>query len=111
MKTYILRNIKTGWEGGVTEKMYQDRLKRKNGDYIDPRNTESTDKDEVPAESAESNEGTAQVTSLVINGEAQWVVTSRSPGWFDVVRGDEVANEKGLREAAAEELASQLNAS
>lgn len=100
MKAFILRNTKTGWEGGVTEKIYIDRLRSKKSDYIDPRIHKSND----------------EVSEVIADPEVQdltggaWTVVTRSPGWFDVVRDDETANEKGLRKAAAEALADKLNA-
>ena len=41
---------------------------------------------------------------------AAWEIKSKSPGWYEVVKGGETATEKSLRKEAAEKLRDELNA-
>jgi len=96
MDVFILRNKLTGWEGSVSERIYHDRLRNAN-EYEDPRGK------------AKSNPAPAPAVVPNKAPVALWEVVPKSPGWFDVARGDEIANEKSLREAAANGLRDQLN--
>ena len=89
---YLIRNKRTGWVGGVTEKMYHDRMKHPD-EYEDV--TPARDGDPLPAETWTP---------------AAHVVQEKSPGWFNVVNGHgKPVNEKALRQSAAVALADQLN--
>lgn len=86
MDFYILRNKATGWQGSVSEKIYYDRIKK--AEYEDPGGLEA------PA----------------VAPKATWEIKDLGRGWFDVVMGDQKANEKSMRKAAAIELMNTLNA-
>jgi len=91
---YLIRNKRTGWEGGVTEKMYRDRMKHPN---------EYEDVSPLSADIAESIETWTP---------ADHVVVMKNPGWFNVINGHgKPVNEKALRQGAAIALADQLNGS
>lgn len=92
MDFFLLRNKKTGWIGGVTEKIYRDKIRY--DEYEDPR-------------TADGN--APEITAKPDHISPLWELVPKSPGWFDVSNGNEIANEKALRKDAAETLRDRLN--
>lgn len=100
MDFFILRNTTTGWEGSVTEKIYNDRIRQ--AEYEDPRTKAVKPKATTPK---------ATKPKEPVSAANQWEVISSTPGWFDVVKDGEKANEKSMRKQAAAKLRDELNES
>ena len=61
---YLLRNLLTGWEGGVTREMYEDRISAP--EFVDPRDLTATPDlpTELPEDTPHRKYLSGQVSSL-----------------------------------------------